>query len=114
MIALGFLFPILAFWAWLRRNRLVESPRLLKVLMFALPLPYLAVQAGWVVAEVGRQPWVVYGVMKTADAVSPIAAQQVAVSLAAFVLVYSLLGAAAFYLIGRHARRGPEPSAVES
>jgi cytochrome d ubiquinol oxidase subunit I len=114
MIALGFLFPILAFWGWLRRNRLLESPRLLKVLMFALPLPYLAVQAGWVVAEVGRQPWVVYGVMKTADAVSPIAAQQVAVSLAAFVLVYSLLGAAAFYLIGRHARRGPEPSAVES
>ncbi|MDY6908542.1 MAG: cytochrome ubiquinol oxidase subunit I [Thermodesulfobacteriota bacterium] len=114
MIALGFLFPILAFWAWLRRNRLLESPRLLKVLMFALPLPYLAAQAGWVVAEVGRQPWVVYGVMKTADAVSPIAAQQVAVSLAAFVLVYSLLGAAAFYLIGRHARRGPEPSAVES
>ncbi|QCQ20782.1 cytochrome ubiquinol oxidase subunit I [Desulfoglaeba alkanexedens] len=114
MIALGFLFPLLAFWAWLRRNRLLESPRLLKVLMFALPLPYLAAQAGWVVAEVGRQPWVVYGVMKTSDAVSPIAAQQVAVSLAAFVLVYSLLGAAAFYLIGRHARRGPEPSAVES
>ncbi len=114
MIALGFLFPLLAFWAWLRRNRLLESPRLLKVLMFALPLPYLAAQAGWVVAEVGRQPWVVYGVMKTADAVSPIAAQQVAVSLAAFVLVYSLLGAAAFYLIGRHARRGPEPPAVES
>jgi cytochrome d ubiquinol oxidase subunit I len=62
-------------------------------------------------AEVGRQPWVVYGVMKTSDAVSPISSSQVLLSFIAFVGVYSLLGAAAFYLIARHARKGPEPVA---
>lgn len=107
MIGLGFLFPVLALWAFWKRNRLLESPRLLKVMLYAIPLPYIASQAGWTVTEVGRQPWVVYGVMRTADAVSPIAPSQVAVSLTAFVVVYSLLGLAAFYLMARHAKRGP-------
>ena len=57
--------------------------------------------------EVGRQPWVVYGVMKTSNAVSPIAASQVWISLVAFVLVYSFLGIVAYYLIWSHARKGP-------
>ncbi|WP_448381757.1 cytochrome ubiquinol oxidase subunit I [Desulfosoma sp.] len=107
MIGLGFLFPVLALWAFWKRNRLLESPRLLKVMLYAIPLPYIASQAGWTVTEVGRQPWVVYGVMRTADAVSPIAPSQVAVSLTAFVVVYSLLGLAAFYLMARHAKQGP-------
>ena len=63
-------------------------------------------------AEVGRQPWVVYGVMKTSTAVSPISVPQVMTSLVAFILVYSLLGAAAFYLMATHARKGPEPYQV--
>jgi len=63
---------------------------------------------GWMLTEVGRQPWIVYGVMRTRDAVSPIAASQVAVSLAAFVIVYSLLGLVDFYLLAKFARRGPE------
>lgn len=107
MIGLGFLFPVLALWAFWKRHRLLESPRLLKVMLYAIPLPYIALQAGWTVTEVGRQPWVVYGVMRTADAVSPIAPSQVAVSLTAFVVVYSLLGLAAFYLMARHAKQGP-------
>jgi cytochrome d ubiquinol oxidase subunit I len=60
-------------------------------------------------AEVGRQPWVVYGLMKTSAAVSPISTSQVMTSLVAFVLVYTLLGAAAFYLMAGHARKGPAP-----
>jgi cytochrome bd-type quinol oxidase subunit 1 len=60
--------------------------------------------------EVGRQPWIVYGLMRTRDAVSPIAASQVGVTLTAFILVYSLLGAVAFYLMAKFARQGPEPA----
>jgi cytochrome d ubiquinol oxidase subunit I len=62
------------------------------------------------VTEVGRQPWIVYGLMRTSDAVSPIAASQVGVTLAGFILVYSLLGAVAFYLIAKFARQGPAPA----
>lgn len=112
MVGLGVLFLILTVIGWFKRNKLEDSPGYLKVMLYAIPLPYIAAEAGWALAEVGRQPWVVYGVMKTSDAVSPIATSQVMISLAAFVLVYSLLGAVAFFLIGSHARRGPVP--VES
>lgn len=113
MVGLGFLFLLLTIVGWFKRNKLEESPRFLKIMLYAIPLPYIAAEAGWALAEVGRQPWVVYGVMRTSDAVSPIASSQVVVSLVAFVLVYSLLGAAAFYLIATHARKGPEPVRVE-
>ena len=108
MVTLGILFPVLMIIGWFKRNKLVDSPGFLKIMLFAMPLPYIAAEAGWMMAEVGRQPWVVYGVMKTADAVSPIDTSQVLISFIAFVGVYSLLGAAAFYLIATHARKGPE------
>jgi len=60
------------------------------------------------VTEIGRQPWLVYGVFKTADGASPIAASQVAISLAAFILVYSVLGAVGFYLMYQKAIKGPD------
>jgi cytochrome d ubiquinol oxidase subunit I len=110
MVGLGFLFVVLTLWGWFRRKKLESSPRFLKVMLYAMPLPYIALQAGWIVTEVGRQPWIVYGLMKTKDAVSPLAVSQVGVSLAAFIGVYGLLGAVAFYLITKHARRGPEPA----
>jgi len=112
MVGLGFYFALVTSIGWLRRNRLMESPWYLKLMLYSIPLPYIAILLGWTVAEVGRQPWIVYGVMKTADAVSRIAASQVAISLAAFILVYGLLGAAAFYLIIKTARKGPEPEAA--
>jgi len=108
MISLGFLFLFLTAYGWIRRNRLMESPRYLKLMLFAVPLPYLAIQAGWALAEVGRQPWVVYGVMKTADAVSKLSASQVWASFLGFIVVYTLLGIAAFTLIVSTARKGPE------
>jgi cytochrome d ubiquinol oxidase subunit I len=108
MVGLGFLFVLLTVVAWFKRKKLENSPGFLKLMLYAIPLPYIALQCGWIVAEVGRQPWIVYGLMRTSDAVSPIAASQVWVSLAAFILVYSLLGAVAFYLIAKFAKQGPE------
>ncbi len=110
MVGLGLLFVVLTVWGWFKRKKLESSPAFLKVMLYAMPLPYIALQAGWIVTEVGQQPWIVYGLMKTSDAVSPIAASQVAVTLVAFIAVYSLLGAVAFYLISKQARRGPEPA----
>ena len=107
MVALGTLFPLLMIVGWFKRNRLVESPRYLKIMLWAIPLPYIANEMGWVLAEVGRQPWIVYGLMKTAGSASPVTAGQVGVSLAAFVLVYGLLGAVGFYLMRRAAVAGP-------
>ncbi len=107
MVALGFLFALLTFWAWLKRNTIVEHPGLLRLLLFSIPLPYLAIEAGWIVAEVGRQPWLVYGLMKTSQGVSTLAPSQVMISLAAFVFFYSALGLIDFYLLAKYARKGP-------
>ncbi|HPA44773.1 MAG TPA: cytochrome ubiquinol oxidase subunit I [bacterium] len=109
MVGLGFLFLFLTVIGWFLRNRLLDYPVYLKVMLYSIPLPYLACEAGWIVAEVGRQPWIVYGLMRTSDAVSPIAASQVGVSLVAFLILYSLLGLADFYLLFKYARKGPGP-----
>jgi cytochrome d ubiquinol oxidase subunit I len=110
MVALGFLFVLLTGLGFLWRNNLEAHPRYLKIMIWAIPLPYLALQAGWVVAEVGRQPWIVYGLMKTRDAVSPLAVSQVGTTLVGFIALYSFLGAVAFYLIRKVAIAGPEPA----
>ncbi len=107
MVGLGTLMPILCIWAFLRRNKLTETPKLLKAMLYAIPVPYLAIEAGWIVAEVGRQPWIVYGLMKTADAVSPIVTSQVAFSLVALTLLYALLGAVDIFLLFKFAKKGP-------
>ncbi|BAU23358.1 cytochrome D ubiquinol oxidase subunit I [Caldimicrobium thiodismutans] len=109
MVALGFLFGLLSILAFLKRRQPEASPKLLKVLIWNIPLPYIAAQAGWMLAEVGRQPWIVYGLMKTKDAVSPLSAVQVGLSLPAFIIVYGILGIICFWLIAHHARKGPEP-----
>jgi cytochrome bd ubiquinol oxidase subunit I len=114
MVTLGMLFALLTIVAWFRRNKLESTPLLLKVMLYAIPLPYIACELGWTVAEVGRQPWIVYGLMKTSDAVSPVAVSQVGTSLVAFVLVYSLLGLAAFMLMARAARKGPPKSSAST
>ena len=109
MVALGTYFILVTIIGLLIRNKLLEYPLYLKLIMFSVPLPYLAIEFGWLLAEVGRQPWIVYGIMKTTDGVSPIALSQVATSLVAFVLVYALLGAVGYYLIIKKAVKGPEP-----
>jgi len=110
MVGLGFLFLGLTLYGWLRRNRLEESPKYLTLMLWVIPLPYLANAAGWTVTEAGRQPWIVYGVQRTSEAVSRIAGFQVAVSLVALTAVYTVLGLIAFTLMARAIGKGPEPS----
>lgn len=107
MVFLGTLFIVLTVWGWFRRNRLLESRFYLKMMMLAAPLPYIANELGWLVTEVGRQPWVVYGLLKTRDAASILETPQVLTTLLVFILGYGLLGALAFYLMIRHAVKGP-------
>ncbi|MEW6667414.1 MAG: cytochrome ubiquinol oxidase subunit I [Thermodesulfobacteriota bacterium] len=108
MVALGFYFVLVTVIGWFKRNRLLESPGYLRLILWSLPLPYLALELGWTLAEVGRQPWIVYGLMRTSDAYSPVAASQVGVTLAGFILLYGLIGVLGFYLIVRHVKKGPQ------
>lgn len=110
MVGLGFLFAILTLIGMLKRNKLELSPMYLRIMMYSIPLPYLAGLLGWIVTEVGRQPWIVYHVMRTSSAASPVDVSQVGISLVAFIVLYSLLGFAAFMLIIKHAKKGPVPS----
>lgn len=107
MVGLGTFFPLFTLLLWFKRNKLSENPNLLKLMIVSIPLPLVAIEAGWVLAEVGRQPWIVYGMMKTSDAVSPIAGSQVLFTLIGFVVVYALLGIAGYYAMIKHAVKGP-------
>jgi cytochrome d ubiquinol oxidase subunit I len=111
MVGLGLLFAGLTAWGFLIRDKLTDNPLYLKIMVLAIPLPYLAAELGWMLAEVGRQPWIVYGVMRTADAHSPISAVQGGVSLAAFFAVYTILAVAAYGLIVKYVKKGPAESA---
>ena len=111
MAGLGMLFALLSLLAVVlsKRDLLERYPLFLKILVWSIPLPYLANQFGWIVAEMGRQPWIVYGVMKTSDGVSKsITTGQVAASLVGFVLLYGLLGAIDIFLLTKYARKGPD------
>ncbi len=115
MVGMGGLFILLAFLAWKKREDLAGTPLLCKALTYAIPLPYIAIMAGWMLAEVGRQPWIVYSLMRTSDAVSPVPSSSVAVSLLSFIVVYSALGILDIYLLIKYARKGPQPApAAES
>lgn len=109
MVGLGTLFPLLCIWGWMNRKKLTENKLYLRIMLLSIPLPYIAMWAGWAVAEVGRQPWIVYGMMRTSDAVSPIVTGQVAFSFIALTTLYTLLGVAEIYLLTKFARKGPEP-----
>jgi cytochrome d ubiquinol oxidase subunit I len=105
MVGLGGLFLLLSLLTFIFRNNLGEHRLLSKILIWNIPLPYIALAAGWSVAEVGRQPWIIYNVMRTGDAASPVAASSVGISLAAFTIVYTFLGIIAFYLIYKNATK---------
>ncbi|MEW5660443.1 cytochrome ubiquinol oxidase subunit I [Streptomyces cinereoruber] len=82
------------------------------VLMAAVPLPYLAMISGWVFREAGRQPWVVYGLLKTEDAVSDLSPGAMRLSLTVFTTLFVLLAVLDARLLARHARRGPVDSGL--
>jgi len=111
MIGLGTFMLLASLFGFVlsRWGKLEDRTLFLKIMLFAIPAPYIAAQVGWIVAEVGRQPWIVYGVMKTSDAVSrSISVSQVVFSLAGFTLLYGGLGVIDIYLLAKIAKKGPE------
>jgi len=109
MVALGFFFILMSLLGiYLKqKKKLIENKLYLKILLYTIPLPYVAINLGWTVTEVGRQPWVVYGLMLTKDAVSPIPASYVTFSLIAMIILYSFLVVLDIYLLAKNARLGP-------
>jgi cytochrome d ubiquinol oxidase subunit I len=102
--------------AWLlMRKKIAGSRWFLRLLVLSFPLPLLANEFGWISAEVGRQPWAVYGILKTADAVSPVVpAGNILFSLIMFCVIYALIGTAGSSIILRIIRRGPvDPKTAE-
>ncbi|WP_342589415.1 cytochrome ubiquinol oxidase subunit I [Symbiobacterium terraclitae] len=110
MVGLGVLMLVLAALAWWhnRKGTLMERTTLLKFLLWSIPIPYIATNLGWMVAEVGRQPWTVYGLITTADSVSPVALADVVISLGLVVIFYAILVGLDIYLLVRYAKAGPE------
>ncbi len=111
MVGFGILFILLALVGFLKavRGRLETSPHFLKIMLFSIPLTYIAIQFGWLVTEMGRQPWIVYGMMRTSDGVSSsLRPSQVVVSLIGFTVVYGLLAVMDVYLLAKYSRRGPD------
>jgi cytochrome d ubiquinol oxidase subunit I len=111
MVVLGFLFVLIALVAvilsW--RDKLEKNRWFLRVMPFAIALPYIACELGWILAEIGRQPWIVYGLLRTRDAVSrSISSTDVIISLVGFVLLYGTLAAVDAFLIVKHSRKSAE------
>ncbi|CAN7252895.1 cytochrome ubiquinol oxidase subunit I [Brevundimonas sp. LjRoot202] len=115
MAGLGFLMIGLGLWgAWLAwRKRLTDNRLFLRFAVAMGPAGFVAVIAGWIVTEVGRQPWVVYGVLRTADAVSAVTTGSVATSLLIYITVYAVVFVAGAIYILRLLDEGPAAGRVE-
>jgi cytochrome d ubiquinol oxidase subunit I len=114
MVVIGTLMLLLmASGLWLAvRRRLERSRTWLRLAVVAIPLPLIAIQLGWASAEIGRQPWIVYGLMRTEDGISTVVgAQEIAFSIAMLVAVYALLGVLWLWAMVRIIRRGPQEAA---
>jgi cytochrome bd ubiquinol oxidase subunit I len=112
MVGLGTYFIILTLFAlWHHaRGKLFEKRWLLWVFVFSVIGPFIANELGWVAAEVGRQPWIVYNLLRTSEAVSPgLSASVVAGSIAMFGVIYALLFAVWIFLLNDKIQKGPEP-----
>ena len=102
MVGLGFAMLGLGIWGLIARarGRLFDTPMLHRAAIVMGPMGFVAVLAGWITTEVGRQPFTVYGLLRTSDSLSPIAAPAVAASLIAFIIVYFFVfGAGTYYIL---------------
>lgn len=111
MVGAGSLMVLLALVAFIRSRsgRPETAAGFLKILPWAIALPYIANISGWMMAEIGRQPWIVYGLQKVEQAISPnVSAGAVLTTLIGFTLVYGLLAVADAYLLVKYAKLGPE------
>jgi cytochrome d ubiquinol oxidase subunit I len=112
MVGLGTLFILTMVGSvWLLwRKKLWKSRRMLWILMLSLPFPYIANTAGWMTAEIGRQPWVIHGLMRTADGASPtVSAGNGLFTLIGFAGMYTVLTILFLFLMRREIEHGPEP-----
>ena len=109
MVACGFLLLILILFALYAtiRNTFAEKRWLLKWVLWSIPLPWLACEAGWFVAEYGRQPWTVYGVLPTNLSASSLTTTSIWGSIFGFTALYTVLLIAEVYLMVRFSRQGP-------
>ena len=111
MVALGTYLALVAGWAGVlavRRQDLCATSWLLRALAIAAPMGFIAIEAGWTVTEVGRQPWIIYEVLRTADAVTPMPG--LIVPFLGFTLLYCFLGAIVAWLLYRQIIRSPRPA----
>ncbi len=110
MVACGMYFiALFAYSFWLASKRRLDANRwYLKLALWSLPLPWLAIELGWIVAEYGRQPWAISGVLPTALGVSSVSAGQVLFSIIGFVVFYTVLAVVDAVLMLRYARKGPD------
>ena len=110
MVGLGLLFILIfAFAFWVSATQRFERYQwFLRLAFYALPLPWISTELGWVVAEVGRQPWVIEGVLPTSLGVSSVSGLQVLGSLLGFVLFYSILAVVDVFLMRRYILMGPD------
>ncbi len=111
MVGLGVLMLVVSLWSlYLRwKGTLFTDRKFLYAAMLMTPSGFGAVLFGWFVAEIGRQPWVIYGQLRTADAVSPVTAEAVGTSLVAFIVVYAIIFGFGSYYLAKLLRRGPDP-----
>ncbi len=109
MIAIGFVGAYL----WLR-GKLFTATWYLRSVQYAWPLGFVAILAGWWVTETGRQPWIATGILRTADAISPVPAWAVLTTLVLFVLVYSSVFSMGIYYINKLIEKGPSGSALDA
>ncbi|WES30562.1 cytochrome ubiquinol oxidase subunit I [Varunaivibrio sulfuroxidans] len=120
MVAIGFAIFALGFWSFVarRKKRLFTDVRLHWAALAMGPAGFIAVLAGWVTTEVGRQPYTVYGLLRTADSASPLGLAAVGASLLGFVVVYLGVFASGFFYIGRQMKktpwRNPDPASPQN
>jgi cytochrome d ubiquinol oxidase subunit I len=114
MVGIGVLLILLGLtgaFLW-SRGKLFTTRWYLQIATYSWPIGFVAILAGWVTTEVGRQPFVAYGILRTTQALSPVGAGTVATSLAAFILVYTVVFSIGIYYIRRLVLGGPKPTAV--
>ena len=110
MVAIGFVLLLIMVWAavlW-RQGRLFSHRPFLRTLLVLHPLGFFATELGWVTNEVGRQPWLVYNLMRTSEGVSPIPAGNVIWSLSLFLVIFIVVGTSYFYYILKALKTGPD------
>jgi cytochrome d ubiquinol oxidase subunit I len=109
MIAIGFwlLFVFAAAFYFLARRNVAPQRWLLRIALCSIPLPWIAAELGWIVAEYGRQPWIISEVLPTFMGASSLQASDLWLSLAGFIGFYTLLLVAELYLMFKYARLGP-------